>query len=229
MLFAIEAPSGPVFEFLVLFAVILMGPIVFTRFRLPGLIGLLLGGFAIGPHGFGLIAAGNHTVPELGHLGLLYLMFVAGLELDLHVLREYGRAAVALGLLAFAIPAALGLGAGWALGWSLGATLLLAALLSSHTWITYPTLRNAGLGGNRAVASAVGATVLTDTLALTVLALVAGTETGSGSALSVIAEIALGFAVLVAVGLVALPRIVDALFRRWGGDRVARYIVIVVA
>ncbi|MFL6020693.1 MAG: cation:proton antiporter [Gaiellaceae bacterium] len=229
MLFAIEAPSGPVFEFLVLFAVILMGPIVFTRFRLPGLIGLLLGGFAIGPHGFGLIAAGNHTVPELGHLGLLYLMFVAGLELDLHVLREYGRAAVALGLLAFAIPAALGLGAGWALGWSLGATLLLAALLSSHTLITYPTLRNAGLGGNRAVASAVGATVLTDTLALTLLALVAGTETGSGSALSVIAEIALGFAVLVAVGLVALPRIVDALFRRWGGDRVARYIVIVVA
>src|SRR6187431_3256108 len=137
MPFAIEAPSGPIFEFFVLFAVILLGPIVFTRFRLPGLVGLLLGGFVIGPHGLGLIHAGNHTVPELGHLGLLYLMFVAGLELDLGVLREYGRAAVALGLLAFVIPFALGVAVGLGLGWSLAAFCLLGALLSSHTLLTY--------------------------------------------------------------------------------------------
>jgi Na+:H+ antiporter len=228
-LFTIEAPSGVVFEFFVLFAVILIGPIVFTRFRLPGLIGLLLGGFAIGPHGLGLIAAGNHTVPELGHLGLLYLMFVAGLELDLLVLRAYGRAAVAVGLLAFAIPLSLGLFAGWAMGWSLGATFLLGALLSSHTLITYPVLRDAGLGGNPAVATAVGATVLTDTLALTVLALVSGTQTGSGSVVTIVGEIALGFLVLIVVGLFVLPRAVDAVMRYWGVDRVARYVVVVVA
>src|SRR5262249_22516805 len=68
LLAAITAPSGPVFEFFVLFAVILFGPIIFTRFKLPGLIGLVLGGFAIGAHGLGWISAGNHTVPELGHL-----------------------------------------------------------------------------------------------------------------------------------------------------------------
>src|SRR3954470_20313434 len=95
------ATHGPVLEFLVLFTVILLGPIVLQRLGLPGLIGLVLGGFAIGAHGLGLIAAGNHTVPELGHLGLLYLMFVAGLELDLQVLKEYRRAAVAFGLIAF--------------------------------------------------------------------------------------------------------------------------------
>ncbi len=126
----ITAPSGPVFEFFILFAVILFGPIVFMRFRLPGLIGLVLGGFAIGPHGLGWISSGNHTVPELGHLGLLYLMFVAGLELDLHVLKDYRRAAVALGLLAFAVPFTLGLAIGFALGWSLPATCLLGALFS---------------------------------------------------------------------------------------------------
>ena len=228
-LYAFEAPHGTVFEFFVLFAVILFGPIVFTRFRLPGLIGLMLGGFAIGAHGLGWIGAGNHTIPELGHLGLLYLMFVAGLELDLRVLRDYKRAAVALGLLAFAIPLGGGLLAGWALGWSASAMFLLGALLSSHTLLTYPRIREAGLGGNPAVASAVGATVLTDTLALIVLALVAGTETGSGSPASVIGEIALGFAVLIVVGLVVLPRAVDAAFRLWGADRVARYLLIVVA
>src|SRR4051812_10197538 len=229
LLAEITAPSGPVFEFFVLFAVILFGPIVFTRFRLPGLIGLVLGGFAIGPHGFGLIASGNHTVPALGHLGLLYLMFVAGLELDLQVLKDYRRAAVLIGLLAFAIPFAAGIGLGQLLGWSVAASCLLGALASSHTLITYPMLRDAGLGGNPAVASAVGATVLTDTFALVILAVVSGSQTGSGSTGTILAEIAIGFTVLLVVGLVAVPRAVEASFRLWGADRVARYLVIIVA
>jgi Kef-type K+ transport system membrane component KefB len=226
---AFAPPSGPVLEFLVLFGVILLGPVILVRFRLPGVIGLVLGGFAIGAHGFGLIAAGNHTVPELGQLGLLYLMFVAGLELDLHMLKEYRVAAVVLGLLAFAIPMAAGIGIGLALGWSIAATILLGALFSSHTLIVYPTLRDAGLGGHPSVATAVGATVLTDTLALVVLAVVAGTQTASGSAVVVLGEIALGFAVLIVVGLVLLPRAVDAAYCRLGSDRVARYLVVIVA
>lgn len=229
MLASFHAPSGEAFEFLVLFAVILLGPIVVARFGLPGLIGLVLGGFAIGAHGLDLIHAGNQTVPALGQLGLLYLMFVAGLELDLHVLREYRRAAVLLGLLAFVIPFAAGLGVGWGLGWTFPAMCLLGALLSSHTLIVYPTLRDAGFADNPAVASAIGATVLTDTLALIVLALVSGSQTDSGSSVRVVLEIAVGFAVLIVVGLVVLPRAVDAAFRHWGADRVAHYLVIVVA
>jgi len=228
-LYAIQTPSGEVLEFFVLFAVILLGPIVFNRLGLPGLIGLVLGGFAIGAHGLGLIAAGNHTVPELGHLGLLYLMFVAGLELDLQVLKEYRRAAVAFGLIAFVIPFIGGVTIGFALGWSLPATCLLGALLSSHTLIVYPTIREAGLSGNPAVASAVGATVLTDTIALVILAIVAGTQTGSGSPQVIVAEIAIGLVVLLVVGLLVLPRAVDAALRQWGSDRVARYLVIMVA
>jgi Kef-type K+ transport system membrane component KefB len=226
---SIQAPSGPVLEFLVLFAVILLGPIVFSRLGLPGLIGLVLGGFLIGSHGLDLINAGNQTVPELGKLGLLYLMFVAGLELDLLVLKEYRRAAVGFGLIAFVIPFTLGASVAIALGWSVPAICLLGALLSSHTLITYPTIRDAGLGGNPAIASAVGATVLTDTLALIVLAIVAGTQTGSGSVYVIVLEIALGFAVLIVVGWLGLPRLVDLVLRQWASDRVARYLVIVVA
>jgi Kef-type K+ transport system membrane component KefB len=227
---SIQAPHGVVLEFFVVFLVILLGPLVFSRLGLPGLIGLLLGGFLIGPHGLSVIHAGNQTVPELGHLGILYLMFVAGLELDLRMLEQYRRAAVALGLLAFIVPFALGLGIGFGiLGWSAPATFLLGALFSSHTLIVYPTLRDAGLGGNPEVATAVGATVLTDVLALCVLAVVAGTQTGSGSPLLILAEIGIGLVVLTAVGLAALPRAVDAGLRRWGADPVARYLVIFVA
>jgi Kef-type K+ transport system membrane component KefB len=228
-LLAFQTPHGPVLEFLLLFAVILLGPIVFSRFGLPGLIGLVIGGFAIGSHGLGLIHSGNQTIPELGKLGLLYLMFVAGLELDLQVMKEYQRGAVIFGLIAFIIPGALGMSVGLLLGWDTPAVILLGALLASHTLIVYPNLRDAGLSGNPAVAVAVGATVLTDTIALIVLALVAGTETGSGSIPVIVGEIALGLLVLIAVGLFGLPRAVDAAFRRWGSDRVARYVVIIVA
>jgi Kef-type K+ transport system membrane component KefB len=229
VLSAIGHTHGPVLEFLVLFAVILLGPIIISRFGLPGLIGLILGGFAIGAHGLDLIHAGNQTVPELGQLGLLYLMFVAGLELDLHVLKEYQRAAVGLGFLAFAIPGAAGFCVGWGLGWSMPARFLLGAMVASHTLLVYPRLRDAGLGDNPAVASAVGATVLTDTLALTVLALVAGSQTGSGSTTRILLEIGAGFAVLLVGGLVLLPRLVDSAFRVWGADPIARYLVIIVA
>jgi Kef-type K+ transport system membrane component KefB len=217
-----------VLEFLVLFSVILLGPIVVTRFGMPGLIGLVLGGFAVGSHGLDLISSGNHTVPELGHLGLLYLMFVAGLELDLHVLGAYRRAAVVFGLTAFVVPLAAGIGVGWGLGWSAPAAILLGAMLSSHTLIVYPTLREAGLSGHPAVAVAVGATVLTDTLALIVLAVISGTQTGSGSVASIVAEIAIGLVVLLAVAGFLLPRLADLALRRWGGDRVARYLVLIV-
>jgi len=228
-LLAFQTPHGPVLEFLLLFAVILLGPIVFSRFGLPGLIGLVIGGFAIGSHGLGLIHSGNQTIPELGKLGLLYLMFVAGLELDLQVMKEYQRGAVIFGLIAFIVPGALGMSVGLLLGWDTPAVILLGALLASHTLIVYPNLRDAGLSGNPAVAVAVGATVLTDTIALIVLALVAGTETGSGSIPVIVGEIALGLLVLIVVGLFGLPRAVDAAFRRWGSDRVARYVVIIVA
>src|SRR5262245_49595129 len=110
MVAALQAPHGEVVEFFVVFTVILLGPIVFSKLGLPGLIGLVIGGYAIGAHGLGLIGAGNHTIPELGHLGLLYLMFVAGLELDLRVLQENRKAAIAFGLIGFAIPFAAGIG-----------------------------------------------------------------------------------------------------------------------
>ena len=173
-LIEISTPKGAPYEFLVVFAVLLLGPVLFRRAGIPGIIGLLVGGYAIGPHGLSLIGSGNNTLPDLGQLGLLYLMFVAGVEIDLNLLLKYRRPAVTFGLLTFILPFILGTTVGIALGWEALAAILLGSLLASHTLITYPAIKEAGLAADPAVASAVGSTVLTDTLALVVLAVVAG-------------------------------------------------------
>lgn len=226
---SLKSPNGAAWEFLVLFLVVIVGPPLMKRARIPGIIGLLIGGFAIGPYGLNLIGAGNTTVPDLGQLGLLYLMFVAGVELDLGLVRVHRRAVVAFGALTFALPMLFGSAIGLALGWIVPAALLLGALLSSHTLLLYPTARAAGLSADRGVATAVGATVLTDTAALVVLAAVSGSQTAGGSGTSIALQIALGLAVLVAFTLGLLPRLARLAFRYLGTDRVVRYLLAVAS
>jgi Kef-type K+ transport system membrane component KefB len=225
----VQSPSGTAWEFLILFAVVIVGPPLMQRARVPGIVGLLVGGFAIGPHGLDLIGAGDTTVPELGQLGLLYLMFVAGVELDLGLVRVHRNSVVGFAAIAFATPMALGSAVGTSLGWNVPATLLLGALLASHTLLLYPTARGAGLAADRGVATAVGATVLTDTATLTVLAAVSGSQLAGGSALSIAVQIVVGLAVLVAFALLVLPRLARLAFRYLGTDRIVRYLIAVAS
>jgi Kef-type K+ transport system membrane component KefB len=226
---ALKSPSGPAWEFLVLFVVVIVGPPLMRRARIPGIIGLLIGGYAIGPYGLDLIGAGNTTVPDLGQLGLLYLMFVAGVELDLGLVRVHRRAVGIFGAVTFALPMLFGTVIGLALGWILPAALLLGALLSSHTLLLYPNARAAGLTADRGVATAVGATVLTDTAALVVLAGVSGSQIAGGSSASIAVQIVVGLTVLVVFTLGLLPRLARLAFRYLGTDRVVRYLLAVAA
>ncbi len=228
-LIEVSSPKGAPWEFLVVFAVLLLGPVLFRRAGIPGIIGLLVGGYAIGPHGLSLIGAGNSTLPDLGQLGLLYLMFVAGVELNLNLLRKHRRSAVTFGVLTFAIPFALGTLVGLALGWETLAAILLGSLLASHTLITYPSVKEAGLASDPAVATAVGSTVLTDTLALVVLAAVAGSVAGHRSSFDVGVQIVVGMAVLIGFSLFALPQLAGLAFRWFGAERAVRYVVAITA
>jgi Na+:H+ antiporter len=228
MIAALQRPEGAAFDFLLLFLVVLAGPAIMSRARIPGIIGLLVGGWAIGPHGLNLVQQGNQTVPELGQFGLLYLMFSAGLELDLGVFNVYRRKAMAFGLAAFLLPFACGFAVGRLINFSIPSAILLGSLAASHTLITYPLVREAGLARNPAVASAVGATVLTDTLALVALAVIAGTQTGSGSTASTVLELAVGFIVLGVFSLLVLPWAARWTFRRLGSDRSVRFLVALI-
>jgi Kef-type K+ transport system membrane component KefB len=225
----LSTPKGAPWEFLVVFAVLLLGPVLFHRAGIPGIIGLLLGGYAIGPHGLSLIGAGNNTLPDLGQLGLLYLMFVAGVELNLNLLSKHRRSAVTFGVLTFVLPFALGVIAGLALGWETLAAILLGSLLASHTLITYPSVKDAGLASDPAVATAVGSTVLSDTLALIVLAAVAGSVAGHRTTVDVAAQIVVGMVVLVTFTLYVLPLAAARAFGWFGAERSVRYVVAITA
>jgi Kef-type K+ transport system membrane component KefB len=228
-LIEISSPKGAPYEFLVVFAVLLLGPVLFRRAGIPGIIGLLVGGYLIGPHGLSLIGAGNNTLPDLGQLGLLYLMFAAGVEIDLNLLMKYRRSAITFGLLTFILPFALGTLVGFALGWETLAALLLGSLLASHTLITYPAIKEAGLASDPAVATAVGSTVLTDTLALVVLAVVAGSVGGHKSSADVAVQIVVGMGALTAYSLYVLPKLAGWAFRFLGTERSVRYVVAITA
>jgi len=228
-LIELSTPKGAPWEFLIIFGTLLLGPVISRRARIPGLIGLLVGGFVIGPHGLDLIGSGNSTVPDLGQLGLLYLMFVAGLELDLNLLSEQRRSAIVFGLLTFAFPMAFGVIVGVGLGWETLPALLLGSLLASHTLISYPAIKEAGLVGDPAVATAVGSTVLTDTLALIVLAAVAGSVNGSHSTPEIALQLVVGLLALICFSLLVLPLLAGWAFRWLGAERPVRYVVAITS
>jgi Kef-type K+ transport system membrane component KefB len=225
----VTAPTGAAWEFLALFLVVIIAPPVLQRARVPGIIGLLVGGYLIGPHGLDLIGAGNTTVPELGQLGLLYLMFEAGVELDLRLVSQHRRSVVLFGVSAFVFPFVLGTSAGFSLSWSVPAAVLLGSLMASHTLLAYPIVREEGLATHRAVATAVGATALTDTASLIVLAFVAGSQVSGGSTASIGLQITFGLLVLAAFSFVVLPRLVSVAFRFLGTDRVVRYLLTIAS
>jgi Kef-type K+ transport system membrane component KefB len=219
----LEAPAGTEWELFIAAAVIVIGPLIVERFRTPGMIGLLLGGLLIGPNVLGVVPEEGGVVHEFGDVGLLYLMFLAGLELDLNIFARHRRHAIAFAGITFAAPAALGIAAGLGLGYEVDAAILLGSLCASHTLVTYPIVRRFGLSTNPAVAVAVGATVITDTMALVVLAVIAGRTTGSAGGAELAGQVVLGLGILVTFCFVLLPPLTRWYFTTIGRQRVLRY------
>lgn len=190
-------------------------PILAERVRVPGVIGLIVAGAAVGPHGFGLLAR-DQTIVLLGTVGLLYLMLMVGLELDLHQFNRFRNRSIVFGLLSFLIPAALGLGLGLALGYSAASALLLASAFSSHTLLAYPIASRMGIVRNEAVTTALGGTILTEILALLLLAVVANSARGAALDAAFWVRLSVSFGVYVGVVMWGLPRLGRWFFRQAG-------------
>ncbi len=188
------------------------------------MVGLVLAGMALGPHGTRALASKEIALSSLGEFGLLYLMFSAGLELDLKLFMKMKKAAITFALLSFAIPFTLGIVSARLLHYHWAAAVLMGSNWGSHTLVTYPLLRQMGLARNRAVATVVGATAVTDTSALLVLSVISGTVTPGGTLSLQLLGIAVGLVVLAVWSLLGLPRVARWFFAHVGTDRAYRFI-----
>jgi Kef-type K+ transport system membrane component KefB len=204
------ALQDPVLQFTVLVLAALVMQLTVERVRLPGLIGLIAFGMVLGPGGTGVLPE-EPIVSMLGHIGLIYVMFIAGLEIDLDLVGEHRREAAAFGGISFAATALPAFGGALLLGFDVMAAVLLGTLVASHTLLAHPILMNLGLVRRLPVVTAVGGTLITDTLALVVLAVVVSLHGPADGPLSWLLPLA-GLALIAAVAWWGVPRLSQILF-----------------
>ncbi len=220
--------QNPVLVFAIVALLILLAPMVMARWRLPGAMGLLLAGAVLGPNALGVLARDQSFV-LFGTVGLLYIMFIAALEIDRAVLKRYRSHSIAFGLLTFAIPQGLGtLVAHYLLGFGWPAAILLASMFASHTLLAYPIASRLGIARNEAVTTAVGGTIVTDTLALLVLAVIAGSTRGTVDE-AFWYRLGLSLTAFVTVVMIGLPWLARRFFRHVGRDGVAEFVFVLAA
>lgn len=218
--------EDPVLKFLVVLIIILGAPLLLNKIKVPHLLGLIIAGAIIGPNGFNVLSR-DSSIVVTGTTGLLYIMFLAGLEIDMGDFKKNKWKSLTFGLYTFIVPFVLGfLGAYYLLGFSFLTAVLFASLFSSHTLIAYPLVSKLGVAKNMSVNITVGGTMITDVLALLVLAVVVGMSQGEvGSEF----WIKLSASVL-AFGLVVL--LVFPLIGRWFfkkvDDKISQYIFVLV-
>lgn len=216
--------TNPVLKFLLILIIILAAPIFLNKIKIPHLLGLIIAGAIIGPFGLNLIERDSGIILS-GTAGLLYIMFLAGLEIDIADFKKNTSRSLVFGMYTFIIPMVLGiLGSIFILQFSITTSVLLASMFASHTLIAYPLISKLGVVKNKAVTMAVGGTMITDTLALLVLAVIVGMANG---------EVNSDFWIRLSVSLLAFGLIITILFpiiARWFfkkfDDNVAQYIFV---
>ena len=214
----------PVAVFLIILAIMLVAPLLFERLRLPGIVGLILAGVIVGPEGLGVLERGSNII-LLGTIGLLFLMFMAGLETSLDDFKDNGDKAIVFGLATFIAPMILGTAAMMAFGYDVLAAVLVASCFASHTLLALPVLNKLGIMRSPAVNTTLGGTLITNVLALLVLAVVVQAYQG---------ELTLGFWLFLIPALTiytfatlwGVPQIGRWFFQKFGHDESAEFIFV---
>ena len=218
--------TEPVIFFLLVMTLILVMPMLSERVRLPGIVGVILGGILIGPYGLNLLAADDRML-FLSTIGLVYLMFTAGLEVDFHQFMRVKGRAVVFGLLTFLLPQLMGMALGWLLHLPFLGMVLLGSAFASHTLLAFPLLNRLGVTRNEAVAVTAGATILTDIGAFVILAIVLGSQDGQLQGWYFI-RLGILLVVFALAIFFILPRIGKWFFQRFTGRSVEFQFVLVM-
>ena len=217
----------PVLIIAVVMALVLVLPLLGRILRVPEIILLILAGMLFGENGLGLLARGQ-AIEVWGTVGLLYIMFLAGLEINVQDFLRNRYRSLLLGLLGFAVPQVAGtLAAFWMLGFGWTKAILLGSMLASFTLLTYPQVSRLGLNRKASVTVTVGGTLITDTLALLVLAVISELH-GQDFSWGFVLRMTLAFLVFLAVVLAGVPLLGRWFFRRVGRDGGAQFLFVLL-
>ncbi|HZW77663.1 MAG TPA: cation:proton antiporter [Flavobacteriaceae bacterium] len=221
---------NPVLIFSLVLAIILLAPILLQRIKIPGIIGLIISGILIGPEGFNILEK-NEFVDIFSTIGLLYIMFIAGLELDLNQFKANRNRSILFGVYTFIIPLALGFPlcyyilSMWDPEFDFAASLLVASMFATHTLLTYPIVSKLGISKDKSVAVTVGGTILTDTAVLILLAIILGSHQG-GLTQEFWIRLAISLILYSAIMFVVVPRIAKWFFRKLESEKHSHYIFV---
>ena len=221
--------QNPVLVFSLILFIILLAPILLKRLNIPGIIGLIISGVIIGPHGFNILE-NNFGVQLFSTIGLLYIMFIAGLELDLNEFKANRNKSLVFGAYTFLIPIAIGFPVmyyvlGYFYDFDFNASFLTASMFATHTLIAYPIVSKMGVSKNQAVAITVGGTILTDTAVLIILAIILGNSKGTLDQAFWV-QFGVSLAIFSAIMFILIPRVAKWFFKKLESEKHAHYIFV---
>ncbi|MDO6390738.1 cation:proton antiporter [Pontibacter sp. BT731] len=217
--------EDPVLIFTLVLLIILIAPIILNKLKIPGIVGLILAGVIVGPNGFNLLLR-DSSIILFGTVGLLYIMFLAGLEIDMIDFKKNRNKSLVFGAFTFLIPITVGtIIFYYVMEYELISAILLSSMFSSHTLISYPIVSRLGLTKNEAVTVTIGGTIVTDTAVLLVLAVVAGGAAGNLDAWYWI-KLAISLTIFGGIVLFVFPRIASWFFKQIESEKGAQYIFV---
>lgn len=217
--------SDPVLVFAFILLIILLAPILLKRLHIPGIIGLILSGVLFGPHGLNILEK-NAAIDLFATIGLLYIMFLAGLDLDIADFRKNRSRSIFFGAFTFFFPILIGFPVcHYFLGFDMHASLLTSSMFATHTLVAYPIVSKFGLSRNRAVAVTVGGTIITDSAVLIILAVILGSSKGNLTA-NFWLQLLVSLAVFIVFMIYLVPVIVKRFFRKLSAEKHSQYILV---
>ena len=217
--------TNPVLIFFIVLAIILMAPLLLNRLKIPHIIGMIVAGVCVGPFGFHVLD-NDASFSIFGQVGLLYLMFLAGIEIDLFHLRLNLKRGLVFGLLTFFIPLLLGIAASvWLLHLDAVTSVLLASMYASHTLIAYPVTARFGITKSPAVLISVVGTIVAVIGALLSLAIALNVQRTGQFSILAIALLLAKLIIYCGAVLSIYPLLTRSFLRRYN-DRVTQFVYV---
>jgi Kef-type K+ transport system membrane component KefB len=217
--------ENPILVFALILIIMLLSPVILRRLNIPGIIGLIISGVIIGPFGFNVLEK-NSAIDLFGTIGLLYIMFIAGLDLDLNSFKANRNKSLLFGFFTFIFPLSIGFPiCYYVLNYDFNASFLISIMFSTHTLVAYPIVSRFGISKNQAVAITVGGTIFTDTAVLIVLAIVMQINQGNLNNEFFI-RIAISIVVFLLIMFILIPKITKWFFRKLETETHAHYIFV---